>query len=235
MEFLQLTIDGIAVSVAPGTSVLEAARQAGVKIPTLCHLPELTPFGACRMCIVQVDGLKNLAASCSLPVSDGMAVHTHTPVVLEVRRMILELLLANHPADCFSCDRNLNCELQTLAAELGVKKIRFDGERRRFAIDNNNPFIVRDNEKCILCGRCVRVCQEQQVCNVLEFNGRGFHTKLAPAFDTATNESDCTFCGACVASCQVGALTEKNSVSLVGPIKRYARHVHSAVSVAILT
>jgi formate dehydrogenase alpha subunit len=209
VDFIQLTIDGKSVNVPPATSVLEAARQVGVKIPTLCHLADLTPTGACRVCVVEIDGMKNLAASCSMPVSSGMSVHTHTPAVLEARRMVLELMLANHPADCFACARNLNCELQELAAELGVKKVRFDGERRRYPIDDRNPFIVRDNEKCILCGRCVRACQELQVCNVLDFTGRGFDTKLAPAFDTATNESDCVFCGACVSACPVGALTEK--------------------------
>ena len=209
MDLLELIIDDRIVRVAPGTSVLAAASQAGVNIPTLCHLAGLSPSGACRMCVVQIDGMKSLAAACSLPVSAGMIVHTHTPAVLEARRMVLELLLANHPADCFSCSRNLNCELQELAAELGVKKVRFAGERRRYPLDDSNPFIVRDNEKCILCGRCVRACQELQVCNVLDFTGRGFDTKLAPAFDTITSKSDCVFCGACVAACPVGALTEK--------------------------
>ena len=209
MDFIQLTIDDRSVTVSPGTSVLEAARQVGIKIPTLCHLADLTPTGACRICVVEIDGMKTLAAACSMPVSAGMSVHTHSPAVLETRRMVLELMLANHPADCFSCGRNLNCELQELAAELGVKRIRFDGERRHYTVDDSNPFIVRDNEKCILCGRCVRTCQELQVCNVLDFTGRGFDTKLAPAFDSATRESDCVFCGACVSACPVGALTEK--------------------------
>jgi len=123
--------------------------------------------------------------------------------------MVLELLLANHPTDCLACARNLNCELQALAADLGVKTPRFSGQQRHYTIDKGNAFIVRDNEKCILCGRCVRVCQELQVCNVLGFMNRGFETKLATAFDTPTHESECVFCGACVAACPVGALTEK--------------------------
>jgi formate dehydrogenase alpha subunit len=209
VDTIQLTIDGKPVQVPPGTFVLEAARQAGIKIPTLCSLADLTPSGACRMCVVKIEGMKSLAASCVQPVSEGMVVHTHTQEVLDARRMVLELLLANHPADCFSCGRNLNCELQALAADLGVKKVRFEGVRRHYPLDDTNPFIVRDNEKCILCGRCVRACQELQVCNVLDFTGRGFDTKLAPAFDTPTRESDCVFCGACVAACPVGALTEK--------------------------
>lgn len=209
MDFMQLTIDGRSVRVAPETSVLEAARQAGIKIPTLCHLADLTPTGACRMCVVKIEGLKTLTASCVQPVSEGMVVHTHTQEVLDARRMMLELLLANHPMDCLSCGRSLNCELQTLAADFGVKAPRFQRARRHYTIDEGNPFIVRDNEKCILCGRCVRTCQELQVCHVLDFTGRGFDTKLAPAFDVPTDESDCVFCGACVSACPVGALTEK--------------------------
>lgn len=206
---IQLTIDGISIRVPQGTSVLDAARQAEIRIPTLCHLPDLTPEGACRLCVVKIEGTRTLTASCVQPATEGMVVSTHTAEVLEARRMVLELLLANHPADCFSCARNLNCELQSLAAELGVKSPRFSGLKRRYPIDEGNSFIVRDNEKCILCGRCVRTCQELQVCDILGFTERGFNTKLAPAFDAPTHESDCVFCGACVSACPVGALTEK--------------------------
>lgn len=209
MKLIQLTVDGIVVMVPQGTTVLEAARQADIRIPTLCHLPDLRPEGACRLCVVQIEGVRTLAASCVQPVAEGMVVRTHTPEVLEARRLVLELILANHPTDCFSCSRNLNCELQTLSAELGVKKPRFPGRKRHYPIDDANPFIVRDNEKCILCGRCVRTCQELQSCNILDFTGRGFDAKVAPAFDTPTHESDCVFCGACVSACPVGALTEK--------------------------
>ena len=210
MKLIQLTIDGIAVLAPQGATVLEAARQADIRIPTLCHLPDLSPEGACRLCVVQIEGMRTLAASCVQPVAEGMVIRTHTPEVLEARRLVLELILANHPTDCFSCNRNLNCELQTLAAELGVKTPRFSGRKRHYPrIDDTNPFIVRDNEKCILCGRCVRTCQELQSCNVLDFTGRGFDVKVAPAFDTPTHESDCVFCGACVSACPVGALTEK--------------------------
>ena len=206
---VSLTVDGIPVRVSPGTTVLAAARQAGIRIPTLCHLADLTPEGACRICLVKIEGMKTLAASCVQPVAEGMSVHTHSSDVLEARRLVLELILANHPADCPACARNLDCELQTLAAELGVKHPRFSGTRRRYPIDDANPFLVRDNGKCILCGRCVRTCQELQVCDVLGFMNRGFDTKLGPAYDTPTNESDCVFCGACVSACPVGALTEK--------------------------
>ena len=209
MNNIQLTIDGISVRVAQGTSVLDAAFQAGIRIPTLCHLSDLTPDGACRLCVVKIDGMRTLTASCVQPATEGMVVSTHTQEVLDARRMVLELLLANHPTDCLSCARNLNCELQMLAAELGVQSPRFSGSKRHYAIDDGNAFIVRDNEKCILCGRCVRTCQELQVCNVLGFMERGFNSKVAPAFDTPTQESDCVFCGACVSACPVGALTEQ--------------------------
>ena len=209
MDFVQITMDGRSLRVSAEVSVLEAARAAKIRIPTLCSLPDLTPAGACRLCLVKIEGRPGLTAACVQTVADGMVVYTHTQEVLEARKMMLEMLLANHPADCLSCVRNLNCELQTLAAELGVKESRFPGVRRRYPLDDSNEFIVRDNEKCILCGRCVRTCQELQVCNVLEFNQRGFDTKVAPAFDTSTQDSACVFCGACVSVCPVGALTEK--------------------------
>ena len=209
MDFVQITMDGRSLRVSAEASVLEAARAAKIRIPTLCNLPDLTPAGACRLCLVKIEGRPGLAAACVQPVIDGMVVYTHTPEVLEARKMMLEMLLASHPADCLSCVRNLNCELQTLAAELGVKASRFSGVSRHYPLDDSNGFIVRDNEKCILCGRCVRTCQELQVCNVLEFNNRGFDTKVAPAFDAATQDSACVFCGACVSACPVGALTEK--------------------------
>jgi predicted molibdopterin-dependent oxidoreductase YjgC len=206
---ITLTIDGRQVSVAPGTTVLAAARLLGVHIPTLCHLADLTPEGACRVCLVEVAGARGLAAACTLPAADGMAVTTDTPAIREARAMVVELLLANHPADCTACQQNLRCELQSLAADLGVRAVRFRGERRRYEPDDANPFIVRDNEKCVLCGRCVRVCKELQVCNVLEWTERGFASKVTPAFDTAMDGSACVFCGTCVSACPTGALSEK--------------------------
>lgn len=220
VQLIHLTIDGISVLAAPGTSVLDAARQAGIKIPTLCHLPDLSPEGACRLCLVKIEGLRTLTASCVQPVADGMVVYTHTEEVLEARRTILELILANHPTDCLNCARNLNCELQALAADFGITRPRFTGKKRLYPIDDANNFIVRDNEKCILCGRCVRTCQDLQACNVLGFIQRGFDTKLATAFDTPTHESDCVFCGACVSACPVGALTEKELVRAGRPDKK---------------
>jgi len=206
---IRLTIDDHVVETAEGTTLLEAARQAGVTIPTLCHLADLTPEGACRVCVVEVEGVRGLATACTYPATAGLVVHTHSAAIREARKSVVELILANHPLDCLSCQRNLACELQTLAANLGIHDIRLEGERRHYAIDDTNPFIIRDNNKCILCGRCIRVCQQVQCCNVLEWTNRGFATKVSPAFDEPMIESSCVFCGTCVSACPVGALTEK--------------------------
>lgn len=206
---IRLTIDGQVIETVEGSTVLEAAYKAGVKIPTLCHLADLTPEGSCRVCVVEVEGARGLVTACTYPVSNGLVVRTQSPVIREARKSVVELMLANHPQDCLSCQRNLDCELQTLANTLGIREIRFDGERRKYAVEDSNPFIIRDNNKCILCGRCVRVCQQVQCCDVLEWTNRGFDTKIAPAFDEAMPESGCVFCGTCVSACPVGALTEK--------------------------
>lgn len=206
---IRLTIDGQTIETAAGSTVLEAARQAGVQIPTLCHLADLTPEGACRVCVVEVEGARGLVTACTYPASAGLVVRTNSAAIREARKSVIELMLANHPQDCLSCQRNLDCELQTLANNLGIRDIRFAGERRNYAVDDSNPFIIRDNNKCILCGRCVRVCQQVQCCDVLEWTNRGFDTKVAPAFDVPMLESSCVFCGTCVSACPVGALTEK--------------------------
>jgi predicted molibdopterin-dependent oxidoreductase YjgC len=209
MNKIALTIDGRPVSVPPGTTVLEAARLLSINIPTLCHLADLTPEGCCRVCLVEIDGLRTLATACTYPVAEGMAVRTDTADVREARRTVVEMLLANHPSDCLTCQANQNCELQRLALDLGVRDVRFRGERRHYKLDDSNPFIIRDNEKCVLCGRCVRVCKELQCCNVLEWTERGFTNKITPAFDSAMDQSSCVFCGTCVSACPTGALTEK--------------------------
>jgi predicted molibdopterin-dependent oxidoreductase YjgC len=209
MDKITLTIDGRPVSVPPGTTVLNAARLLGIDIPTLCHLADLTPEGCCRVCLVEIAGVRTLATACTYPVAEGMAVRTDTADVREARRTVVEMLLANHPPDCLACQANQRCELQRLALDLGVRSIPFAGERRRYAPDDSNPFIIRDNEKCVLCGRCVRVCKELQCCNVLDWTERGFASKITPAFDSAMADSSCVFCGTCVSACPTGALTEK--------------------------
>jgi predicted molibdopterin-dependent oxidoreductase YjgC len=210
MKELSLTIDGMPVRVPEGTTVLAAAKKVGIHIPTLCYHPDLSIDGNCRVCVVEVEGARGLVAACAYPATEGMVVRTNTQVVRKARKMVVELILANHPWECLTCQRNLNCELQKLALDLGIREnILQWGDRRHYPIDTSNPFIIRDNNKCILCGRCVRACHELQCCNVLDFQHRGFETKVAPAFDTPTVESECVFCGACVAVCPVGALTER--------------------------
>jgi NADH-quinone oxidoreductase subunit G/formate dehydrogenase alpha subunit len=204
-----LTIDGQKVTVPAGTTVLDAARQAGIFIPTLCHDPELSGWGGCRLCVVEIQGMRNLPASCVTAAAAGMVVHTASEAVIEARKTILDLLLSNHPEDCLTCGRNGDCRLQDYAYYYGVRRGTFTGERHAYPVEDENPFIVRDMNKCILCGKCVRACAEIQGNSVVDFAYRGFATKIAPAMDTPLGSSACVFCGNCVAMCPTGALQEK--------------------------
>ena len=218
MSKITLTIDGQTVQVEAGTTVLEAARELGIKIPTLCYHPELSLHGSCRICVVENLDNGRLLASCVAPVADGMNISTRSPRVRKARKMNLELLLANHPDDCLGCDRSGNCELQTLTYEMGISRNdveRFAGERRDLPIDDVGPSLKRDPNKCILCGRCVRVCAEVQGLNALEFTGRGFNSVVSTAFDLPQNEINCSNCGQCVVVCPVGALTEVSEIERV--------------------
>lgn len=215
MDMVNITVDGRRVQVQQGTTVLYAARAAGVDIPTLCHHPELRPEGNCRVCLVEVEGVRNLPASCVYPVSEGMVIHTNSQPVREARKMVVELLLANHPQDCLSCQRNMNCELQTIAADLGIRKVRFDGERKKHQLDDNNPSIVRDQSKCILCGRCIRACSERQGVNVYSFAKRGFNAMVVPAFNQGLHQVACTYCGQCAAVCPTAAIVVKDDTAPV--------------------
>lgn len=209
MPNVTLTIDGRQVTVPAGTTVLEAAREAGVFIPTLCHDPLLPGWGACRLCVVEIPGMRNLPASCVTPVSEGMVVYTASEAVIEARRTIIDLLLSNHPMDCLTCEKNGDCRLQDYAFMYGVKQPSFKGERKNYPLDDSNPYIVRDLNKCILCGRCVRTCQAVPERAVIDFGYRGFNTKVVTAMDTPLGDSNCVYCGRCVAVCPVGALTYK--------------------------
>jgi predicted molibdopterin-dependent oxidoreductase YjgC len=208
---MNITIDGKACEAEDGQTVLQVARAHGIHIPTLCDLPELTPTGACRVCMVEVEGAKSLMAACSSPVSDGMKVKTNTERVLGARRFVVELLLSCHPLDCLTCEKGGDCTLQNLAYDLGLSSSGIKGEMHHYPVDDSNPFIIRDYNKCILCQRCVRTCDEIQGIQAIKNSYRGFDTKVATAFDSTLQDSNCVFCGQCVQVCPVGALTEKKA------------------------
>ncbi|GAB4272759.1 MAG: hypothetical protein Kow00111_26510 [Thermincola ferriacetica] len=205
---INVVIDGKNVCVPSGTSILKAARYNGIEIPNLCYDPELTVFGACRICVVEVEGARNLMAACCTEVAEGMVVHTQSASVVEARKMIIELLLANHPADCMTCQKFGSCKLADYAYLYGVRKSSFAGEKRSEPVDTSNPCIERDMNKCIRCGKCVRVCSEIQGRHIVDFSSRGFGTKIATFFDMPLGQSECVTCGSCVAVCPTGALTE---------------------------
>ncbi|EGW40473.1 formate dehydrogenase subunit alpha [Desulfosporosinus sp. OT] len=212
MEGITLSIDGRVVTVPEGMTVLEACRMHDIPVPTLCHDPELTSAGACRLCIVQIEGMRNLPPSCVTKVTQGMVVETQNPKIRAARKTILELLVANHPLDCMTCQKLGECALAKYAYEYRVTGELYKGERRTLPIDSSNPFILRDPNKCIACGKCIRACTEIQGRSVLDFSSRGFDVQVGPAFNLPYHESECVFCGSCVSVCPVGALTEKQMV-----------------------
>jgi len=215
MEIVNITIDGQSVQVPEGSTVLEAARMAGIKIPTLCYLKDINKIGACRVCLVEIEKARGLQASCVYPVAEGMVVRTNTPAIREARKAVVELILSNHPMECLTCERNTNCELQALAKQLGITDIRFKGENTEFPKDTSSPSIVRNPDKCILCRRCVSVCNKIQGVGVLGTTERGFDSIVAPPFHHQLSEVDCVYCGQCINVCPVGALTEKDDTQLV--------------------
>lgn len=207
-----ISINEREVTALDGETVLEACERHGVRIPTLCHLKHLTPTGACRLCAVEVEGQRALVPSCAYPVAEGMKVRTHSARAVEARRVIVELLLANHPDDCLYCVRNTDCQLRGLAAELGVQGRRFFGKSLAYKMDASSPAIVRDPAKCILCGKCVRVCEEVEGVGCIDFIGRGSATTVGPALDQGLNVSSCVNCGQCIMVCPTGALSEHSNL-----------------------
>lgn len=212
---VHLKINNIPVEVKEGSTILEAARAAGINIPTLCYLKDINEIGACRVCVVEVKGARSLVASCVYPVNEGMEVFTNTEKVRKSRKTTLELLLSDHKKECLSCVRSTNCELQKLSNEYGCDENRFKGERSSYEEDHSTSYLVRDNEKCILCRRCVAVCKKVQEVAVIAPARRGFNTHIACAFESDLAEAPCVACGQCVAVCPTGALREREEIDNV--------------------
>jgi NADP-reducing hydrogenase subunit HndD len=212
MEMINVTIDNKQVAVKPGTTVLKAADQIGIHIPTLCYLNlhdlgiENKP-GGCRICVVEVEGRKNLAPACATDCSEGMVINTHSIRVLNSRKTVMELILSDHPFDCLVCAKSGKCDLQSMAQDLGIREIRYQGEQSTYREDTS-PAIIRDVDKCIMCRRCEMMCNDVQTVGVLSGINRGFHAVVAPAFEMNLDHSECTYCGQCVAVCPTAALTE---------------------------
>ncbi|MBR3227161.1 MAG: [Erysipelotrichaceae bacterium] len=215
MAIVNLKINNIDVQAESGTTILDAARQAGINIPTLCYLKNINKSGACRVCLVEVKKARTLLSACTTPVSEGMEVFTNSERAIRGRRNSVELILSNHSKNCLSCVRNQNCELQKLTEELGVRENRFEGEKTEAHYDNFSYGIVRDTSKCILCERCVQTCRKVQGLGVLGLENRGFKTIMAPVYNLSFKDVNCMQCGQCVINCPVGALSEKEDIDKV--------------------
>ncbi|HHX13285.1 MAG TPA: 4Fe-4S binding protein, partial [Clostridiales bacterium] len=227
METINLKINGITVSCPKGSTILEAARLAHIDIPTLCFLKEINEIGACRICVVAIKGARSLVASCVHPASEGMEVFTNTPEVLNSRKKTLELILSDHDRKCLSCVRSGSCELQKLCKDLNVEnELLYEGEKNEYEIDYSADHMYRDNNKCILCRRCVAVCEQTQKIGVIGANDRGFKTSIASAFDMGLADTSCVSCGQCIIVCPTGALSEKdNTKEIYAALADPTKHV----------
>lgn len=208
-KMVTLTIDGQQVSVKDGCTVLEAARQAGIYIPTLCYHPSLSPYGACRLCLVEIENMRGFPTACTTPVTEGMVIRTNSPQLRELRKNIFELILAEHPKQCVTCAKNLRCELQEVASRIGVEEVTLPSISKDLPVLRDSPFFDRDYNLCVLCGRCVRVCQEVRGVGAIAFIYRGSKALVGTAFDKTLQDSGCQFCGACVDICPTGALLDR--------------------------
>lgn len=235
---VNLTIDGIKVSVPEGSTILQAASEVGIKIPTLCFHPDQSIKANCRVCVCEVEGNRLLQAACAMPVFEGMVVKTRTPKVLDARKTILELILSNHPQDCLNCIRNGNCELQDLAQEYCIRENPFEYKVRGFAKDFSTPSLFRDQDKCILCRRCIEACSVIQSVNALGMEGRGYNSMVVPTLGKALIDSPCVMCGQCIHACPVGAIGEREQIdeflaAVANPDKVVITQIAPAVRVAI--
>ena len=212
MAELRVTINGTQVNGSEGMTILELAREKGIDIPTLCYIPELSPTGACRVCVVEVEGSRTLVGSCHTPITAGMVIHTNSPRVLETRKVIVELLLASHCGSCWMCEKANICELRKVAADLEVGVPRFQIRKRYYPIEDVSPYIQRDLSKCILCRRCVRACSEIAKQNIFGIAYRGFNSKVVVDFDQPLDKDVCRDCDACISVCPTGALSRPRKI-----------------------
>ena len=222
---VNIKINNLPLQVEEGTTILDAAKQAGIKIPTLCYLRDINAIGACRVCVVEVKGARSLVASCVYPVFEGMEIFTNTQRVLQSRKKTLELILSDHKQNCLSCDRNQNCELQALALEYNCDSFKYAGETSHAEYDDSTSYLIRDNSKCIKCRRCVAACEKYQSVSVIGPNGRGFNTRIGCAFEKNLAETPCVGCGQCINVCPTGAITERSEIdnviaAIADPTKR---------------
>ena len=235
---LKIEVNNQILEATKGETILDVLKRNGINVPTLCHMKDAFPTGACRMCIVENEATGKLITSCSYPAEEGMKIQTHSSKVVESRKMIVELLLSNHPDDCLYCVRNRNCELQNLSEGLGVRERKIRGHKNKYNIDSSSMSIVRDPDKCILCGRCVYMCEQVMGVSAIDFVNRGSKTVIGTTFNHGLNTSSCVNCGQCIMVCPTGALTEKSHLSKVeealnNPKKHLVVQYAPAISVSL--
>lgn len=214
-DLVNITIDNQNITVPEGTTILEAAKKAGIDIPTLCFLKDINEIGDCRMCVVKVEGRRGFATSCIQKVEEGMVIKTHTPEIIEARHVMLDLIISNHDKDCLTCSRMGNCELQALAAKFGIQNIEYKGEREEHPVDDLSPSIVKDPNKCILCRRCVATCKNIQKIGAIDCGNRGFDSSISTSYNKSLKDTNCVFCGQCIEACPTSALREKDNTDEV--------------------